>query len=92
MKAKELQQRFACGKVEKMYENSRKISFLLRGVFALAGMYCFHSFMVETQAAFSHLSVPRAGVLSCADVSARRYGMLCNGEGTGCTQPLSKFL
>ena len=51
MKAKELQQRFACGKVEKMYENSRKISFLLRAVFALAGMYCFHSFMVETQAA-----------------------------------------
>ena len=63
MKAKELQQRFACGKVEKMYENSRKISFLLRGVFALAGMYCFHSFMVETQAAIR--IYPLLGLVFC---------------------------
>ena len=71
MKAKELQQRFACGKVEKMYENSRKISFLLRGVFALAGMYCFHSFMVETQAAFR--IYPFLGLVFCLVRMLRRH-------------------
>ena len=75
MKAKELQQRFACGKVEKMYENSRKISFLLRAVFALAGMYCFHSFMVETQAAFR--IYPLLGLVFCLVRMYRQGDTVC---------------
>ena len=75
MKAKELQQRFDCGKVEKMYENSRKISFLLRAVFALAGMYCFHSFMVETQAAFR--IYPFLGLVFCLVRMYRQGDTVC---------------